>query len=122
MDLSDLRKEQQDSCQDLLRQRLRLPSVSVRSNVGERAGPMDGDGKPLESSRESSSGGTHFGRSLQLRLLWIASSLLLGLLLLGALADAYLRPLPGSTTDDEIQTPASRQAFFQEWQAGLARL
>jgi hypothetical protein len=83
---------------------------------------MDGDGKPLESPRESSSGGTHFGRSLQLRLLWIASSLLLGLLLLGALADAYLRPLPGSTTDDEIQTPASRQAFFQEWQAALARL
>ncbi|MDD2675900.1 MAG: hypothetical protein PHP75_00295 [Methylacidiphilaceae bacterium] len=71
---------------------------------------------------ETSSGETHLGRSLQLRLLWIGSSLLLGLLLLGALADAFLRPLPVSTTDDEIRTPAFRQAFFQEWQAALARL
>ncbi|WP_018291541.1 hypothetical protein [Verrucomicrobium sp. 3C] len=83
---------------------------------------MDDDGKLLEPARETGRGGTHFGRSLRLRLLWIASSLLLGLLLLGALADAYLRPLPGSTTDDEVRTPAARQAFFQTWQAALARL
>ncbi|MDD4932457.1 MAG: hypothetical protein PHO89_03210 [Methylacidiphilaceae bacterium] len=83
---------------------------------------MDGDGKPLEFPRDTSRGGPHIARSFHLRLLWIASSLLLGLLLLGAIADAYLRPLPASTTDDENRTPAARQAFVQKWQTALAGL
>ena len=87
---------------------------------------MDDDGKPLESPGEVCDGKTRAGprlsRPLQLRLLWIASSLLLGLLLLGALAEAYLRPLPGSTGDDELRTPEARQAFFDRWQAGLSDL
>lgn len=88
---------------------------------------MDDDGKPLESPGEIDDGKarverTNLARGLQLRLLWIASSLLLGLLLLGALADAYLRPLAGSTGDDELRTPAALQAFFDRWQAGLSDL
>lgn len=67
-------------------------------------------------------GEANLARPFPLRLLWIASSLLLGLLLLGALAEAYLRPLPGSTTDDELRTPVARKAFFERWQASLAGL
>ncbi|VVM07523.1 hypothetical protein MAMC_01672 [Methylacidimicrobium cyclopophantes] len=88
---------------------------------------MGEDGKAVGSPREFGDGmaqptGRNLSKLLQLRLLWIASTLLLGLLLLGALADAYIRPLPGSTGDDEVRTPAAQRAFFDRWQGALADL
>ncbi|MGD9896224.1 MAG: hypothetical protein AB7T14_03970 [Candidatus Methylacidiphilaceae bacterium] len=82
---------------------------------------MEKDGKGT-GSREADARREPIEKPIQRRLLWIASSLLLGLLFLGALLDSYLRPLPGSTADDELRTPAYHQAFFNAWQAGLARL
>lgn len=86
---------------------------------------MDEDGKRVGSRKEAVGGTAQPARRnvselLQLRFLWIASSLLLSLLLLGALGDLYFRPLPGSIRDDELRTPAARQAFFDRWQAALA--